>query len=443
MIFLYNILFCFVIIMGSPLIIPMVLITEKRRKTAFHRLGFLPLPDAIRKYKSLNPVRRPIWIHALSVGEALSAVQLVRELKTTKVDNDLIFSVSTKTGFDIAQERLRNDVVDIFYFPYDLLFSVKRILGQIDPALVLIVETDIWPNFLQQMKKRNIPVILVNARLSERSFSGYRRLQFFIRQVLANFAVICVQSEIDARRFRLLGLPSDNVIETGNFKFDQPYQTADAVEIEGLRRKMNLSPEDKILIAGSTHKGEETILSEAFSQVKRASADYRFIVAPRDPKRADSVRRIFESAGLSVLLMKELSQADDGKTFDVLVIDVIGVLKDLYAMADLAFIGGSLVPCGGHNPLEPAAFSRPIIFGPDMSDFMAVSDKLMASGGAICVRDSKDLYETAVMLMGDDKKGSAMGKNAFQVFDENKGAVEKTLKVIETFLPDGPAGGNK
>lgn len=443
MIFFYNILYVVVIIIGLPLIIPMILITEKRRKTVLHRLGLSPFPGTIRQYKFLNPDRRPIWIHALSVGEVLSAVQLVRGFKTAAIDYDVIFSVSTKTGFDIAKARLSKHVLDIFYFPYDLLFSVERVLGQIDPALVLVVETDIWPNFLQHMKKRNIPVVLVNARLSERSFSGYRRLRFFIRQVLANFAIVCVQSKIDAQRFRLLGLPSEKIFITGNFKFDQPFQSIDSKKIEGLREKMNLAQKDKILIAGSTHKGEEAILSEVFSKMKSDSTNYRFIVVPRDPKRADSIRRIFESSGLSTSLLRDLSQVNYVRKMDVLVVDVIGILRDLYALADCTFIGGSLVSRGGHNPLEPAAFSKPIVFGPDMSNFKAVSDLLIASEGAIQVKDSKMLYTAVTMLMANEEKGQTMGENAFQVFAGNKGAVEKTLKIVRAYLPDGPVAVQK
>lgn len=436
MIFLYNILFFFVIVVGLPLIIPIVLIYDKRRETVFHRLGFLPLPDGIRQYRSLNPGKRPIWVHALSVGEVLSAVHLVKGLKHTFVDKEIIFSASTQTGFEIASEHLKEDVIDIFFFPYDLPFSVERILGKIDPALVLIVETDIWPNFLSKMKQKDVPVILVNARLSERSFVGYKRLLFFIRPVLSNFSTVCVQSKIDAHRFNLLGIPPDKLTVTGNFKFDQPDQTATSEEIERLRHKMNIRPEHKILVAGSTHKGEEAILAESFAKLKKDSPNHRFIVAPRDPKRAVSVRRVFESAGLSVFLMKELEGVNSEKGFDVIVIDAMGVLRKLYALADLAFIGGSLVSLGGHNPLEPAAFSKPMIFGPDMSDFMEVSEMLVRLGGAVRVQDAKDLYETAVMLMENEEKARVMGRKALQVFNDNKGAVEKTLRVVQTYFPE-------
>jgi 3-deoxy-D-manno-octulosonic-acid transferase len=421
---------------GLPLIIPVIIVVEKYRNTVLQRLGILPLPERIRQYRTLHPNKKPVWIHALSVGEVLSAVQLVKQIKTEWTNYDIIFSVSTKTGFDIAKARLQKDVWDIFYFPYDLLFSVKHVLCGVDPALALIVETDIWPNFLEQMKKRNIPVILVNARLSDRSFTGYMRFRSVISKVLDNFAAVCVQTRPDAKCFRLLGVSPDKLFVTGNFKFDQPYKAADSSGVESLRTKMNLANKDKVFLAGSTHKGEEAILSNVFSKMKKDSRYYRFIVAPRNPKRADSIRRIFESTGLSVLLMKDLCRIDGRGTYDVLVVDVIGLLRDLYALADCAFIGGSLVSRGGHNPLEPAAFSKPIVFGRDMSSFTEISQMLLESGGAVQVKGPADLYKAATMLINDEKKGQTMGTKAYQVFVENQGAVAKTLNVIAAFLPD-------
>ena len=187
-------------------------------------------------------------------------------------------------------------------------------------------------------------------------------------------------------------------------------------------------------MAGSTHKGEETILLDAFSQIKKESSDLILIVAPRDPERAGAVGRIFESAGLSAVLMNELGNMDPKEKADVIVVDTIGILKSLYALVDIAFVGGSLVKCGGHNPLEPAAFSKPILFGPDMSDFAEISYMLVEAGGAVRVQDASSLYEAAAMLIKDNKEAEKMGKCAFGVFSANRGAVGKTLDVIEKSL---------
>ncbi len=434
MLFLYNILFFIVMILGFPLIIPMVLISDKRRRTVLQRLGIARLPRELTRKRPDPFEKKRVWIHALSVGEVLSSVPLVKGLKECFNAGDIVFSASTKTGFDIAKQNLTDTVHSIFYFPYDLTFSVKRIVRKIDPAVVVIVETDIWPNFLFEMKKRQVPVILVNARLSKKSYFGYKRLGLFARQVFLKFFHICTQSSEDAERFQELGVPFDRITITGNVKFDVTHQIQCSQETDSLRQSMHIQNTRKVFLAGSTHPGEESMLLDAFSRIKHHEIDLLLIVAPRNPKRAGSVFRIFNSAGYSVGLMKELKKISSGKRFDVIIIDTIGFLKKLYAIADIAFIGGSLVNCGGHNPLEPAAFSKPIIFGHDMSDFADISRMLLDAGGAVCVEDAKNLYNALVSLMENDKRALEMGKNALGVLTANKGAVEKTIKVIKPYL---------
>ncbi len=434
MIFLYNILFFIVMTLGFPLIIPMVLISEKRRKTVLQRLGIARLPRELTRKRHDTSEKKRVWIHALSVGEVISAIPLVKGLRERSNTGDIVFSVSTKTGFDIAKQYLTDAVHSIFYFPYDLTFSVKHIIQRIDPAVVVIVETDIWPNFLFEMKKRQVPVILVNARLSKKSFIGYKRLGLFSKQVFSKFFHICTQSLKDAGRFQELGVPFDRITKTGNVKFDGTHQIQGSQETDSLRQSMHIQNARKVFLAGSTHPGEESMLLDAFSRIIHHEGDLLLIVAPRNPERAGSVSRMFNSAGFSVGLMKELKKIPSGKRLDVIIIDTIGLLKKLYAIADIAFIGGSLVNCGGHNPLEPAAFSKPIIFGHDMSDFRDISRMLLDAGGAVRVKDAKDLYNALVSLMENDKRALEMGKNALGVLTANKGAVEKTIKVIKPYL---------
>jgi 3-deoxy-D-manno-octulosonic-acid transferase len=432
MIFLYNILLAAGITIGLPLIIPFVLTSDKRRKTVLHRLGLMPLPKAISQNRSQKRNSRPIWIHALSVGEVLSAVPLIKELKSCFKHQDIVFSASTKTGFEIANKLLKENVDAIFFFPYDLLISVKHIAAKVEPAIVIIVESDIWPNFLFEMKRRNIPVILVNARLSRRSYFGYKLFLFFSKRLFLSFSKICVQSSEDAHRFSLLGIPPARIIISGNIKFDQQYDFAGREEMNKLRQSLLVNPSQKILLTGSTHYGEEAILLDAFSRLKKKYSDLILIIIPRNPDRAKSVCRICKSAGFFAVTMTELEEKKTGQ--DVIVIDRIGLLKMLYAIADIAFVGGSLVNRGGHNPLEPAAFSRPIIFGPDMSDFADISDMLISSGGAVSVQDAESIYNIVSELLTDNHKAEEMGSMAFKVFNANKGAVEKTLNVIERFL---------
>lgn len=434
MIFFYNILFFVGLVLGFLLIVPMVLMSGKRRETVLQRLGLGPLPSGLAKKKCCHLEKKRIWIHALSVGEVLSAVPLVKGLKEYSNNTDLVFSASTKTGFDTANQHLEGFVCAIFYFPYDLAFSVKHIAKKIVPQVVVIVETDIWPNFLFEMKRRDIPVILVNARLSKRSFRSYKRFRFFTKRLFLIFTNICTQSEADLRLFRALGVPSDRITTTGNVKFDEAHRFPDSEEVGKIRQSMQIQHNQKVFLAGSTHPGEEGMLLDAFSKIKNRVSDLLLIVAPRNPERARSVYRMFDSAGFAVGLVKELEKISFGNKLDVIIIDTIGHLKTLYAIADIAFVGGSLVNCGGHNPLEPAAFSKPIIFGYDMSDFTAISELLLEAEGAVRVEDAKDLYHAIASFIDDDKNALRIGKNAFKVFNANKGAVEKTMKVIKAYL---------
>lgn len=432
MITLYNIILTIGISVGIPLIIPIVLLSKKRRKTFLQRLGVKRLPENILSKSD----KKPIWVHALSVGEVLSSVPLVMKLKERFKDKRIVFSASTKTGFEIANKLFKKNVDSIFFFPFDLLFSVKYIAGKIDPAIVIIVESDIWPNFLFEMKKRNVPVILINARLSNRSFKGYKRFSFISNKLFLSFAKICTQSIEDAKRFMLLGIPSNMISTTGNIKFDQTYDPVSEEEIEILKQSMNIQPFKKILMAGSTHEGEESILIDAFSRIRKDFADTVLIVVPRNPERARSVLKLCKSAGFSSVLMKGFENIDKDEKFDVIIVDVIGILKKLYAIADVAFVGGSLVDLSGHNPLEPAAFSKPIIFGQYMSDFTHISQMLVDSGGAVQIQNTNSLYETIAGIFSDSVKAQNMGEKAFKVFNANKGAVDKTLKVIESQLKD-------
>ena len=434
MIILYNSFFFIGLVLGFPFIIPIVLLSAKRRKTVLQRLGLAHRTEGIKKNISHKPDRKPIWVHALSVGEVISAVPFVRELKNSFRNKDIFFSVSTLTGFEIADSYVKEYVDQIFFFPYDLVFSVKHIARKIDPGIVIIVETDIWPNFLFEMKKRNVPVFLVNTRLSKKSFSGYKRIRCFMEAIFLTFSKICTQSSEDAQRFKHLGVPDNKIITTGNFKFDQVYDLMSETQINNLKRSINILPMQKIILAGSTHKGEESIILNAFSEIAAIYSDLVLIVAPRDPRRAESVCSIFVSAGFSAITLKNINRIRQEETVKVIVVDAIGILTKLYAVADIAFVGGSLVNCGGHNPLEPAAMSKPIIFGPYMSDFAEVSKMLVESEGAVRIQNAESLYETFASLLGNRTKCQNMGRRAFQVYSANSGAVNKTLDVLGSYF---------
>lgn len=436
MIFFYNILLIIVAVLGLPLILPALLASEKLRRTFPHRLGFKRLPAAIGRPEVRRNIKGPVWIHALSVGEVLSAVPLVKALKNKIENYSIFFSVSTRTGYEVASRHLTGIADAIFFYPYDLVFSVKHVVKKISPALVIIVETDIWPNFLHEMFLRKVPVLLINARLSKRSFNGYKRFAFFFRWVFSGFLKICVQSSLDAERFRRLGIPSDRIIVTGNVKFDQKDDPISDDQIQHWRRRLKIASGKKVWLAGSTHDGEEAVVKDVFIRRQRNFFDMTLMVAPRDPRRAAAVARLFQQAGISTALVSQLSSNKEAQPADVIIVDTIGDLRALYALADMAFIGGSLVDCGGHNPLEPAAFSRPVLFGPYMSDFIAIAQMLLESGGALQVCDAAELSAAVNLLIGNSLKADEMGLNAYRVFCENKGAVARNLEIIVDELSD-------
>jgi 3-deoxy-D-manno-octulosonic-acid transferase len=426
LIIVYNILFSISIVLALPLIFVKVLTSEKRRKTVIRRLR----PEAcIRAFGA-----RPVWIHALSVGEVLACSSLIRQIKRTYAQRPVVLSVSTLTGHEIAKQRLKSDVDAIFFFPYDLLWSVRKTIGSVNPGIFILVESDIWPNFTHEIRRRHIPFILVNGRVSPRSFSGYMRLSFFMKRVFLNLSSICAQTEMDARRFVALGAAPDKVHVTGNIKFDQPLVSISEEEVRELRAFMKIGRRARVLVAGSTHEGEESILLSCFETLKKNAPDLVLVVVPRDPRRARSVQGMFEQAGFLAPLRTELGKMDIGFAPEAIIVDTIGELRRLYAIAHVVFVGKSLINLGGQNPLEPAALKKPIVFGPHMFNFLLIAERLVQEGGALQVANEEELLREVGNLLSDPGRLNTMGKKAYDVFRMNRGAVEKTLAVLRGFL---------
>ncbi len=433
MVLAYNLLWIFGIFLAFPWVTLSIITSRKRRKTVLQRLGIAVTPE-LRDLKTSDSGLRPLWVHALSVGEVLSAVSLARALKQKYPGRPVVFSASTLTGFETASRLFQNDLDAVFYFPYDLIFSIRSVINRIHPALVVIVETDIWPNFLSEMKRRLIPVILVNARLSDHSYSGYRRFSRLTSPIFQCFSFVCAQSGEDARRFMGLGLPAGKVTIAGNLKYDSPPDLASENTIRSLRRILSGITHQQCLVAGSTHPGEEAILLKAFSRLRTRIPALCLILAPRDIDRANEIRNLAVSDGLTADL---LTQMEDSPALDppnVVVVNTIGHLKTLYALSDVAFVGGSLIDFGGHNPLEPAAFAKPILLGPHTGDVAESCNRLLASGGAQVVHDTTELVQAALTLLKSPERSRTMGENAFQILQENQGALEKTLNAIGRFI---------
>ena len=426
MIILYNMVLLIGIVLALPVIFAKVLTCEKRQKTVIRRFR----PDVcIRAYTP-----RPVWVHALSVGEVLASAPLVKRIRKTHSHMPVVLSVSTLTGYEIAKRTLAADVDQIFYFPYDLVWSVRRIIRSIHPAIFILVESDIWPNFVYEMKRQHIPFVLVNGRISPRSFSGYGYLSFFMRHVFSSVSSICTQTDMDAKRFVAIGAPPEKIHVTGNMKFDQAPVFASCEDVSEMRASMGITSVAKVLVAGSTHEGEEAVLSRCVQVLKRDFPDLVLVLVPRDPGRAKRIQAILGQAGCLAPLRTQLAKMDVRSMPEVVIVDTMGELRRLYAMADVVFVGKSLVDLGGQNPLEPAALKKPILFGPHMFNFKSISGQLVQQGGALPVANEEDLLHQLDALLADAGKCEAMGMEAYRVFQMNRGAVDKTLRVIEEFL---------
>ena len=426
MMIVYNVVMVLAICLLWPIWVPLVWFRKKHRLTFFNRMFMEALPE---KDTESAPTRRRIWIHALSVGEVLSAEPLVEALARKHGAQSLIFTASTQTGFEMAARLIAPNVCAVRYFPYDTLFSVNRALNVINPRRAVVVETDIWPNFLYGLKRRGIPVYLVNARLSARTFSGYKRVGFLMAPLLSVFDRICVQTDSDRHRFRALGVPDEQSVTVGNIKFDQAPVSMSAGERKQVAEKFNLSADTPLWVAGSTHEGEEDVLADAYRKICASGIHPVLIVAPRDPGRAAAVCNIFNRSGCDATTLRQTERQQAASS--VVVIDRIGILRQWYALADVAFVGGSLVKAGGHNPLEPASAAKPIIFGPHTDDFRWICQTLENAGGAIRVHDADQLAEKVIHLIENQEDCRVVGRRAYDVFAKNRGAVARTLAVIE------------
>jgi 3-deoxy-D-manno-octulosonic-acid transferase len=368
---------------------------------------------------------RPVWLHAVSVGEAMAAAPLVREMRARRPDVPLLVSTTTETGRGVAEQRLPAD--RFIFFPLDFRGVAAAAVARLRPRLVLLTETELWPNFLAVCAARGIPVVVINGRISPRSFPRYRLVRAWFGRVLQHVSLFCVQSEDDARRLVQLGAPAGRVQVTGNMKFDLPAGEADPARVKA---GLGLSPEARLVVAGSTHRGEEEPVLAAFRGAAATRPDLRLLLAPRHPERLDEVERLVQRAGLSPVRRSALPGAPP----DVIVLDTVGELARLYAAAEVVFIGGSLIPHGGQNILEPAAHGRPVLHGPHMANFAQVRDLFRDAGAAREVRDAAELRQALEALLDDPARAQAMGAAGRAIVDRNRGATRRTADLVGAYL---------
>src|SRR5688500_18902845 len=425
----YSVLIVAFFAVMSPYLVYQAVRYRKYVRSLPQRLGILPV--------SFNmDGDRSIWIHAVSVGEVLTARALLPELRERYRQLRIFLSTTTMTGQQIARNSLQY-VDEVFYFPFDFTFIVNRTLRLVKPRLFIMMETEIWPNLLRACRRANVRTVLVNGRISSRSYPRYRLVRWFFRRVLLDIDRFCMQSEESARRIIDIGAERDRVIVTGSLKFD-------SLEIPGsppadrgrnrVLRYFRITPDRPVFIAASTLKGEEEQVLEAFQRIRATMTDALLIVAPRKTERFDDVERVARRAGWKVTRRSEL-RVDSEPRCDVVVLDTIGEPAQGYQVATAVFVGGSLVDAGGHNILEPAVFGKPIVFGPYMQNFAEIAQTFLENGAAIQIQSARELETVMLDLLGDPVKRASLGAAARALVEANRGARGRSLAAIAQILP--------
>lgn len=395
------------------------------------RLGIFPKGFFAGLQKS-----RPVWLHAVSVGEVNAIAGLVKKLQQEFSEIRLVISTVTPTGNRLAKSLAR-DCDLIIYLPLDLSFITERIVKMVNPQLFITTETELWPNLLTSLKKQFIPLALVNGRISPRSFAGYRLFRFLLKDILGGFSLFCMQSELDRRRIITLGAKADKVRVLGNMKFD-----IDLAATNGNRNGRGpfenlaslLGGNGQLIICGSTHSGEEEIILRIYKDLLLQFDYLRLLIAPRHIERVEQVEKLVAEAGLSVLKVSELASRDLLEKNCVLILDTVGELKRLYDLATIVFIGGSLVRRGGHNIIEPAFFSKAIIVGPHMFNFADITRTFLENQAAIQVHDELELLEEIKLLLLSPAKRDRLGQRAKETIGHNRGATGATFDLLRHII---------
>lgn len=410
----------------SVLYLPYLLVKGKFHRDFFQRFGFLP--------EEVTSLAHPVWIHAVSVGEAALAGKIALAIKNDFPEVPVIVSTTTKTGNHMIKKfsSSRGNIINaVFYYPVDFSCVVSKVVRLVSPRIYVMMETEIWPNLLEELNRKKIPVILANGRISDSSFSNYKRIKFITRRVLKCINSFCMQTERDAERVRQLGAQAERVHVTGNLKFDEKAPLAGSAELT--KESLGFSSGDKIIVAGSTHSPEEETIIEVYSALKKEDLDLKLILAPRHVERASKVKEEINSSGLTYELLSEVvSSGSKGR--DILLVDTIGHLKDLYSIATVVFVGGSLTARGGQNPIEAALWGKAVLFGPHMSNFREVEEIFLENSAAVRVEDALKLKSELKSLLEDSLRRDKLAENALKVINKNSGATLKTLEKIKEYI---------
>jgi len=394
------------------------------------RFGHIPPAEL-----ALIADRPVIWLHAVSVGESVAARPLLKALRRRYPGHAIVVSNTTETGRGVTSGFPEKDLC--IYFPFDFLPAVRRTLDAVKPVLVIIMETEIWPNFNREAALRGIPVILANGRISDRSYGRYLKFAWFFRHALEFCSALCMQTADDRERIIAIGAPAERVQATGNLKYDTPCRQVPPHERAALRARYAIPGGMTVITAASTHPGEEELVLAAFHELLATPDPLMLVLVPRHPERAVQVAGLLEKAGLPFLrrtaLATEAAPSFSGGS--VLLVDTVGELMDIYALSDLTFVGGSLVATGGHNLLEPASRGIPSVFGPYMANFREIAALVLKYRAGVQVADTAGLAAACRTLIEDTRQRREIGANGLAMVKENGGATERHMAVIAGFVP--------
>jgi 3-deoxy-D-manno-octulosonic-acid transferase len=428
--FLYNLILTCLLIISSPYFFVRSLVQKPFRKDVAERLGFFQTPT----------VQEPVWIHAASVGEVFCCIPLIKRIKKNSPHSEIVMTTMTRTGYATAKAHLL-EVDGIFLFPIDHPLIIRRAITRIRPRFLLIAETELWPNLLRSCGKRGIPVILFNGRISQKSFRGYLFLKSLFKECLTSVSALLMQTVEDRNRIIEIGASSEKTKVVGNLKFDQPFPTVSQEWVAQTVKSLGYRGNEKIFIAGSTHSGEEEILLSLFKDLRKIDPHLILLLAPRHLDRLGEVEKILKKESIpwrkktSFPTDQDLSHQGKNEIPWVILLDTMGELTSLYSLGTLVFIGGTLVPVGGHNPLEPLFFKKCVLFGPYMFNFLEVSRGLIEAGGGIQVTGKEDLFLHLKRLLSDERVRKEMGEKGFQFLQQHRGATERVFGEIRPYLP--------
>ena len=428
--FFYNLLLLALL----PVLIPYHAYRSLRRGRPLalrERFGLIPAAELERISGG-----RTILVHAVSVGETIAVLPLLKGLKARYPEKRLVLSNGTETGRSVA---LQSGLADLcIYFPFDYPFAVAAVLETIRPELVVVMETEIWPNFIARARRLRIPVLLANGRISDRSYHRYLRFAWFFRPVLANISTFCMQTALDASRIEAIGAAPEKVRVAGNLKYEIAARQSTPEQKALLKEQYGIPANALVFTAASTHEGEEEQVLAAYRALPAGSAAHFLVLAPRHPERAPAVAELLRKSGISFRLRSSLTGAASPLLpGEALLLDSVGELMRLFAVSDLVFMGGSLVPTGGHNPLEPASCGVPVMFGPHTHNFREITALFLRHGAGVLVPDARGLAEQLRLLAGDAERRRAIGSQGLRIIEENSGAAERHLEAVAACLAGG------